>query len=339
MIARDKIAGAMYGLALGDALGRDTEFMKLPAIRKRYGAHGYMPLPHPALFTDDTQMSLAVSYALESARSLTPRELVRTLTNEFIHWKHHDEPRAPGVTCMQAIAALKHTRRKHLSWTYASVVSSKGCGANMRVLPTAFIPDINVAIGASQLQAALTHGHPVALAATELTALAMRWAAEGVDLIDLPGMLLQRAKSQAGVYRGDWLGPLENRWASVTGAGGSMMTWAWVQLEKIMTEVDVALQRSGQIKDVCAVLGGAWVAEEALACALYFAIKYADNPTLAISMASRTSGDSDSIACITGAIIGARYGQDVWPADWRARIERRSELEHSINYMWRQHVA
>lgn len=333
MITRNKIAGAVYGLALGDALGRDTEFMKLKQIHKTYGKIGYMPLPFPALFTDDTQMTIAVARALADARSFTPRELVRTLTNEFLRWKTQDAPRAPGITCMSAISKLVQTRKHHMSWTYASIIKSKGCGANMRVLPTALIPDLDVALGASQLQAALTHGHPVALAASELTALAIRWAAEGVDLIELPGMLFQRAQTQRDVYRRDWLGVLENRWGH---KGEYMMDWAWRAMMTKMTEVDVALQRSGEIKDVCAILGEAWIAEEALATALYFAIKYQDDPVYAISMAARTNGDSDSIACITGAIIGAARGEGYWPENWTRRIERRGDLEHSINYMWSQ---
>lgn len=335
MITRDKIAGAVYGLALGDALGRGTEFMKLKQIHKTYGKIGYMPMPFPALFTDDTQMTIAVARALEDSRSLTPRELVRTLTNEFIRWKAQDEPRAPGVTCMTAIGKLQQTRKHHMSWTYASVIASKGCGANMRVLPTAMIPNLDVALGSSQLQAALTHGHPVALAASELTALAIRWAAEGVDLIDLPGMLFQRASTQRNVYRRDWLGVLENRWGR---QGEYVMPMAWERMQYVLTNVDMALQRSGEIKDVCAVLGEAWIAEEALATALYFAIKYQDDPTFAISMAARTNGDSDSIACITGAIIGAARGEGYWPQQWTRRMERRTDLEHSINYMWNQFI-
>ena len=53
-----------------------------------------------------------------------------------------------------------------------TVADSKGCGANMRVTPLGLMPGLTDATraGASQLQAALTHGHSTALAASELTA-------------------------------------------------------------------------------------------------------------------------------------------------------------------------
>src|SRR5687767_2024617 len=188
MITEAKIAGAVYGLALGDALGRPTEFMKLREIHHRHGAHGHMSLPWPALFTDDTQMSLALGRALMNARSDTPRELVRVITNEFIDWRDHDPSRAPGSSCLSAIRGLIQQRRAHKSWTHGTTLSL-GCGANMRVTPTALLADGDRAVRYTQLQAALTHGHPRSIAAAELTMWAIRYAAQGADINELPRML------------------------------------------------------------------------------------------------------------------------------------------------------
>lgn len=321
MITRDKIAGSLYGLALGDAVARPTEFMRLSEIYKTYGREGYMPLPLPALFTDDTQLTLAVARALDMARHVAPRELVRTFSNEFMRWRVQDPPRAPGVSCMTSIGRLAMARRRHESWTTAPVLS-KGCGANMRVAPTALLPSMDHAINLSQLQAALTHAHPVAIVATELTALAIRWAAEGADLVELPRMLLGRAYTQRNTYREEWLGRLQARWAP-----GDLRR-AWDRMINVLLDVVGALENRPW--DVCRALGASWTADEALATALYHAITYRDDPVLAISMAARTSGDSDSIACITGAIVGAHAGQSAWPTPWCNRIERRRDIESAV---------
>jgi len=60
----NKAKGVIYGLAIGDALGRPTEFMSLSGIKADYGKRGINHLPEPALYTDDTQMSIAIAEAL-----------------------------------------------------------------------------------------------------------------------------------------------------------------------------------------------------------------------------------------------------------------------------------
>jgi hypothetical protein len=42
--------------------------------------------------------------------------------------------------------------------------------------------------------------------------------------------------------------------------------------------------------------------------------------------AARTSGDSDSIAALAGAFVGAAHGLAAWPADWVDRIEYAEQL-------------
>lgn len=60
----EQVLGIIYGLALGDALGAPVQFWDLKGIQERYGAAGIQELPDPALFTDDTQTTLAVAEAL-----------------------------------------------------------------------------------------------------------------------------------------------------------------------------------------------------------------------------------------------------------------------------------
>ena len=57
----DKAKGIIYGLAIGDALGRLTEFKSLPQIKSEYVKEGITDLPEPPLYTDDTQMSVAIA--------------------------------------------------------------------------------------------------------------------------------------------------------------------------------------------------------------------------------------------------------------------------------------
>ena len=50
------------------------------------------------------------------------------------------------------------------------------------------------------------------------------------------------------------------------------------------------------------------------------------DPQAALQRAAVTCGDSDSIACLTGAFAGAYHGIGIWPGDWIERIEYEDDL-------------
>lgn len=54
---------------------------------------------------------------------------------------------------------------------------------------------------------------------------------------------------------------------------------------------------------------------------------FPNNPKLALKRAVVTSGDSDSIASLTGAFVGAYNGIDALEQDWIERVEYRDTLE------------
>ena len=56
------------------------------------------------------------------------------------------------------------------------------------------------------------------------------------------------------------------------------------------------------------------------------ALRHADDPVAALGRAAATNGDSDSIACLAGAFLGAAAGMAAWPADWAERIEYADQL-------------
>lgn len=317
-------AGSLFGLAYGDALGKPTEFLTVDAIVARYGPAGPRDLHgNPALVTDDTQMALAVAHALQGAGELTAQELEPLLRQRFVAWARSPENnRAPGSTCMSACSRLARPGR----WQHATVVSSKGCGANMRVTPVGLIPGLNLdtLAGAAQLQAALTHGHPTGLAAAELTAYAVRLLRDGAALADLPELLREHCTSQRRRYHHDWLGDL---W-SLAGASTAeaFMTVGWDECATAIDRMREAVIRPNRAADPCAATGAGWIAEEALATGLYCALLFPDAPVTALARAATSSGDSDSIACLAGAFLGAAGGVDIWPREWASRIEYADQL-------------
>ena len=329
---RERIAGSMYGLAYGDALGKPTEFLTLAEILRGYGPDGPGELPDPALVTDDTQMALAVGEGLVEVLgagegtqgALTSAALAPVWTRRFVLWAYSSENnRAPGMTCLRACGELAEGR----PWVEATIPGSKGCGANMRVTPIGLVARLSSSTraGAAQLQAALTHGHPTGLAAGELTAYATWWLLGGMHPADLIPALQDRAQVQREVYHHAWLGELWRR--SHDTSPEAFMARGWDECLGVLDRLDAAVRAGRRETDPCDATGEGWIAEEALATGLLCFLLYPDDPHAALRRAATTRGDSDSIAALTGAFAGAALGLAAFPAGWRERIEYGDRLE------------
>jgi ADP-ribosylglycohydrolase len=326
-VAKRAATGALTGLALGDALGFPTEFHDVPAILARHGDWRGMQPPRPALVTDDTQMTLALARALRTALAdgpLTAGRLEGPLREEYVAWwRSPDNDRAPGGTCLRACALLSDGARR---WQDASQPGSKGCGANMRVAPLGLVPGLTAEqrAGAAQLQAALTHGHPTALAASDLTAHAVHLLAHGTEPTGLVGRLRSYAYENRSRYHEAWLGDLWTRAGDASPE--EYIARGWDECLEILTRLQEAVPTVSPETDPCRATGEGWIAEEALATGLLCFLLFVGEPVTALRRAACTAGDSDSIACLTGAFAGAWHGADAWPAEWTERLEHGPEL-------------
>lgn len=132
----NKTKGIIFGLAIGDALGFPAEFMSIPQIKAKYGQSGIEDLPEPALFTDDTQMSIAITESLITSGENDIETIMKTIRNEFIKWLHSPENnRAPGRTCLAGVANME----LGLHWSESGIARSKGCGSAMRAAPIGYL--------------------------------------------------------------------------------------------------------------------------------------------------------------------------------------------------------
>ena len=325
-----RASGCLFGLAFGDALGAATEFLSVESILERFPPAGPQTLQgKPARVTDDTQMTIAVGEALLAVEQpYTPSELEWALRETFVAWNIGPENnRAPGMTCMRACERLAS---RSTPWYRATVEDSKGCGANMRVAPVGLLvfgkaSDAQKQRAAiAQFQAALTHGHPTGLAASDLTSAAIADLCAGGDPAGLMPRLREYALSQRTIYHADWLGPL---WQRVgVNSPEDFIARGWDECLEVLDRLDVALRKLDRTTDPCRLTGAGWVAEEAFATGLFCFLLYPDDPVAAIRRAAVTSGDSDSIACLTGAFAGAHLGLEAWPVEWIERIEYRDQL-------------
>ncbi|WP_306329236.1 ADP-ribosylglycohydrolase family protein [Streptomyces venezuelae] len=327
--AKQAATGSLIGLALGDALGFPTEFKDVPSILASFGPWRQLPLPvhqGTAHVTDDTQMALAFARGIRTATDLgmlAPESLAQPVRDEFVAWYHSpDNNRAPGNTCLRACALLDGDR----PWQDASQLGSKGCGANMRVTPIGLVPGLSdeQRAGAAQLQAAMTHGHPTALAASDLTARAVHLLAQGVEPAGLVGQLRSYAYENRSRYHENWLGDLWTR--SQDPSAEHYAERGWDECLALLERLDAVQRTADPELDPCAYTGDGWIAEEALATGLLCFLLFPEEPLTVLRRAACTRGDSDSIAALAGAFAGAHLGADAWPKEWEEQIEYRSDL-------------
>ena len=154
---KNKIAGAIFGFAIGDSMGATTEFMNKQQISKVYGSlenivgGGWLKLK-PGEVTDDTQMTCCVMEALIESYNESKNEFINfsnILAKKFISWLD-TEPKDVGNQCMQGIIELQEGR-------IPCKTKSAGNGSLMRALPCALLGEYKM----NKLQGIMTHNNDV----------------------------------------------------------------------------------------------------------------------------------------------------------------------------------
>ena len=295
-IDTEKAKGILFGLAIGDALGYPTEFMSLSQIKGEYGPQGIQGLPKsPSLFTDDTQMSIAIAEALIKTGNKDIVTIMEAVKNNFVKWYHSPENnRAPGKTCLTGVANME----RGLHWSKSGVARSKGCGSAMRAAPIGYFyqHDLNKLKEIAHATGICTHGHPTGDAACIAAAYLVKLALNGISLGKMIPELLDFT---SGISE---------------------------EFDQAILKIEECLDWDDEEKAL-SHLGRGWIGEEAVALALYCFLKYPNDYKKVVLRGANTDGDSDSIACIAGSISGARLGFDAIPKAWIKNIEKTDYLD------------
>lgn len=135
-ILRDKIAGSVYGFAIGDAMGATTEFLTKEQVREKYGqvdniiGGGWLNLKAGEV-TDDTQMTICIIDAI-MMRPYSASEFREICEENFISWLD-TEPKDVGSQCYRAINDLRNDIRA------VTDINALGNGSLMRAMPLAIL--------------------------------------------------------------------------------------------------------------------------------------------------------------------------------------------------------
>lgn len=312
----DKFKGCLIGGAVGDALGYPVEFLDYDTIQKIYNGDisRYSMTLHEALISDDTQMTLFTASGLIRADLLKKDniEYEKNIYEAYQDWyntqfKRDDEciytswlyeieklhsQRYPGTTCTGSLASRK------MGSINNRINNSSGCGGVMRVAPIGLYikDDIDKVFLLGCESAALTHGNNNAIIPAGVLASIINKIVYTNK--DLKNIILESINLVKKHFKND--------------------TDDLIAL--LYSAVQCSFSNDTDI-EVIEKLGEGWHGDEALAIAIYCALKYHDDFESALVAAVNHSGDSDSTGSITGNILGAYIGYSNIPEYYKNNLE------------------
>ena len=287
MSAADRARGALYGLAIGDALGMPTQLLSRQQITARWGPllTGFEPAPPghpiaaglpPGAVTDDTEQAVLLARMLVKNRGVPgPDDWAAALIAWELDMAERGSLDLLGPSTKRALTAV-------LEGTPPEEAGRHGDtnGAAMRITP------VGIAFAAGLIDrvveaSLVTHNTSVALAGAAAVAAAV---SVGIDGASVAG-----ADVAARI-----------RWAAELAEGAAPDRAA----ELIGTLVGTTLATQESVPAAFAVLSA-----------------IPDDPWRACLLAASLGGDTDTIAAMAGAIAGACHGQSAFPPHATATID------------------
>lgn len=303
--ATDRAAGVLLGAGSGDALGVPYEFRTSMSDDRLPEMKGGGPFNFaPGEYSDDTQMHVCIAEVAATGADLRTPEALDAIAMNFLRWYGSgpadvgNQTRSVLGTTMRAketspSEAMLAVSRRHAA---AHPKSSAGNGSLMRtgVVALAYLDDATAMAEAARLVSELTHADPDCAEACIL------WCS-GVRTAVLTGTF-------DGVREGLDLLPEERR-----------AVWA-ARLDTAEAHPPRHFRRNGWVVEA---LQAAWSAitrtpvPEDLPEQGSFAAQHFQ---LALEAAVRTGNDTDTVAAIAGALLGARWGSSAVPLAWHNKV-------------------
>jgi ADP-ribosylglycohydrolase len=304
--------GALYGLAVGDALGMPTQMLSRREIAERWGPllTGFEPAPpdHPiaaglpaGTVTDDTEQAVLLGRLLvEGHGTVEPRELAQAL----VRWERDMAARGSldllGPSTKRAVAAV-------LAGVPPEEAGASGDtnGAAMRIAPLGIAVNLDhpeALVDQVVAVSRVTHNTGVALAGAAAVAAAVSAGLSGAGVGEATAFAVDAAGIAAG--RGHW----------VAGADvAARIEWA----TRLVTDRDLA--EAAEV--IYTLVGTSLATQESVPAAFAVLAAVPDNPWQACLLAASLGGDCDTIAAMAGAVAGACHGLGAFPPDALALID------------------
>lgn len=319
----NQVKGAIFGQAIGDALGHPIEFQK---------THKVVDLEDNNTFTDDTQMFAAIGEAMLLAPPHKDIEkFMDVLAQKFIEWRKAPlggSHRAPGNTCMEAVRKLGTGR--HWRQTGATNIG-KGNGSAMRagIIGARYWREPAQAFRLGCLTSIPTHNNLEAILASGMVAYLVAASIVGIPWADA----VARGLEQCSMFEHTVPGYPTNS-VPLNNQRDGQSPW-----KAIMLFANGFILGTGNVPvdEFVKTNGNDFTAVPAVAEAIYFNTRHREFDQMVLDCANM-SDDSDTITAITGTIAGARFGFSGINKDWDDREDSLDQNWHLRDRNWKQKI-
>lgn len=285
----DRACGVLLASAAGDALGAGYEFSTVPPGLEPSMIGGGLGGFAPGEWTDDTAQAVAIARVSATGADLRTAEALDAVAQGFAAW-FADDPADVGIQTAQVLGdAGRHPTCERMARAARAVHEqngrSAGNGSLMRTGPVALahLDDPDALVEAAMAVSGLTHHESIAREACALWCLMIRHAVLTGELptFDDVAPWAPRPDHWREVLRKAEEAPpsafTHNAWS----VGALQAAWSAITHTPVPDDTP-----SRHLQD-------------------------------ALTTAIRIGHDTDTVAAIAGALLGARWGMSAVPASWR----------------------
>ena len=290
-----KIKDGIIGLIIGDALGVPVEFNSRESLKKNpvTGMRGYgtynMP---PGTWSDDSAMAIATMSSIVKKQAIDYDDLMF----EFLEWIKHGK-------YMQYHDTFDYgPTTSHGLFNYKKGIDPTSCGGTgerdngngslMRILPLAYIPDIDYET--IENVSALTHGH-------------LRSKIACVLYIEIAKSMLENDLAIT-----EHIKIASDKIKKYYKDSGELSHFKRIFDEDDLCDEDTISSKGYVITTFESVI---------------YSLKTTDNFKDALLKAVNLGNDTDTVGAICGGLAGIFYGFDAIPVDW---IDSIPEINHVL---------
>lgn len=309
-----KIAGALAGVAIGDAMGMPSEFMTRDEIRNIYGRIEGFCDPHSnhmhaamkaGRITDDTEQTLAIIEALDKHGRITPE----VAASAYLRWADEYnayESSVLGPSSRKALDRLKAGEDPSDTGSAGSTV-----GAAMRVAPIGIVnaPDLKSAAEECYMSCLPTHGVNIAIAGACAVCCGVAAALTAKSIEEVV---------DAAIYGARYGERLGIKWA------GTLVSARTELAMRIVGETSDVTEAEDCLYTTCGV---GMEPTELVPTAIGLCVLHECDPQKAVPAAANMGGDTDTLASIVGALSGAYNGIGAFPQDWVDTVQDVNNLD------------